>query len=95
VLLRHLEAPLGPLVESASVSEKNVAVEGLGDLAILAFGDRAALGFATFGVSRHVLHARDDAATEELVLTVSEGWGALRDLLAAADTADLRRASVA
>jgi hypothetical protein len=71
-LLKHLEAVLGPLDESRSVSESLLMAEDGAEFGVVAFGSRRATTFATFGISRHLLSKGSDDVSQELLVAVED-----------------------
>lgn len=71
-LLKHLEAALGPLDESRSVTESFLMAEDGAEFGVVAFGSRQPTTFATFGISRHLLSEASDAFSQELLVVVED-----------------------
>src|SRR6266550_8271993 len=71
-LLKHLEAALGSLDESRSVSESFLMAEDGAEFGVVAFGSRRPTTFATFGISRHLLSKASDAVSQELLVVVED-----------------------
>jgi hypothetical protein len=71
-LLEHLEAALGPLDESRSVSESFLVAEDGAEFGVVAFGSRRPTIFASFGISRHLLGDTSDFVSQELLVAVED-----------------------